>query len=791
MKKLLPTLKFFLGWPITIIAFFFILKTILTRKDFLAYDLIQFNPVLLALGMLCFFIYYFLRGYLWQKIIGNKGFNVSLRETMFLWELTELRRFVPGNIWSFLSRTVFFSEKKIPSKIIISSLIIEVEFLFLGSLVVSLFATPFVLNYVLNNLPYTQTMIIVSALAILGLVLFIFHGIFTDRINAKPFSIIKHILPNFPKRTIFFLLCISIIFMFFFGLGYYFTISSVLFLSPALIISLVGYFVLSFLFGYLSLVAPMGLGVREGAITFGLSKLTPLSLAGLAAIYSRVILIISELIFFLFTFIWKTTKSKLVQKLEFFVENHKQELVVMLLVVIYIFYFTTASFMRYDNFYTGRFDLGNMDQVVWNTKHGRIFQLTDPDGTEIISRLAIHADFFLVLLTPFYFIWSDPRMLLLIQSVVVAAGAIYVFLLAKMILRNKNYSLIFSLLYLLNPSVQYANLFDFHAVTLATTFLLGAIYYLLRKKYLLFLLLAVLAALTKEQVWTTIAIFGLIIATIGKRKVFGMSVFVICSIIFYLLIWFAIPAARGSNHFALSYYSDFGSSPTGIAKNIILYPSKTFSLLIQPDRLIYLKQLFLPLGFTSVFSPLFLIFTIPDFLINILSNNSQLRQIYFQYTATITPFLFASAIFAVKNIKKILPKLSNSVIYIFLIITTLYSAYEFGPLPGSKNPNIDMFVKQLSYKQEINNFLTSVPKRYSIAATNNLGSHLSRRQRIFTIPIGLEKADIIAFLLNDPFAQPSPAAQKKMVEKFKKDQNYEVLYQLPNDFTVFIKKSNK
>jgi uncharacterized membrane protein len=57
-----------------------------------------------------------------------------------------------------------------------------------------------------------------------------------------------------------------------------------------------------------------------------------------------------------------------------------------------------------------------MDQTVWNTIHGRIFQLTDPNGTTNISRLAFHADLILVLISPLYLIWSSPEMLLLIAD---------------------------------------------------------------------------------------------------------------------------------------------------------------------------------------------------------------------------------------------------------------------------------------------------------------------------------------------------------------------------------------
>src|ERR1035437_10917904 len=120
-----------------------------------------------------------------------------------------------------------------------------------------------------------------------------------------------------------------------------------------------------------------------------------------------------------------------------FIKKHRYAITLVVFITLYAAYFTTASFLRYDNFFTGRFDLGNMDQTVWNTIHGRIFQATDPNGTTNISRLAFHADFILILISPLYLIWSSPEMLLLLQSVVLGIGALFVFAISMSILKNK------------------------------------------------------------------------------------------------------------------------------------------------------------------------------------------------------------------------------------------------------------------------------------------------------------------------------------------------------------------
>ncbi len=98
-----------------------------------------------------------------------------------------------------------------------------------------------------------------------------------------------------------------------------------------------------------------------------------------------------------------------------------------------------------------------------------------------------------------------------------------------------------------------------------------------------------------------------------------------------------------------------------------------------------------------------------------------------------------------------------------------------------------MLTKPQNNKVIIENFLALIPERYSVAATNNLGAHLSHRKIIYTIPVGIDKADVVVFLLNDRFAQPSLNAQIKMANDMKSDKHYIKVFE-KDDFVVFKKQ---
>ncbi len=790
-NNVFPLVKFFIGWPLSIISLIFIFKVIFSNSVNSIFQIKHFDPFLFFVSVFCFLIYFSLRAITWKRIIREKGIEISHKENAYFFSISELKRYTPGNIWSFLSRSFLFEQRGLSKKDSAFSLLTEAEYIVLGSLIISIPAIFLFLNdkYLNAGLFIAVTILILF---------FIFNKSFI--LSGK----IASFLPRFSPMTNIEILLLSFFSFIFFSFGSYFATISIINLDLYFIVQHISIFALALLVGYLSIITPMGLGVREGVTIFGLSKFIPVSLAGLSAIFSRLVFMLSEVIFILFVFLWNKIINQKIQKFEGYLAEHKYELILIFAVLVYIFYFTNASFLRYDNFFTGRFDLGNMDQAVWNTRHGRIFQITDPNGTNIISRLAFHADFILILISPLYFIWSNPKVLLLLQTVILAIGALFVYLLSKNVLKNKNISLVFSLAYLLNPALGYSNLYDFHPVTLATTFLLAASYFFVKRRYIYFVVFAMLAGLTKEEVWAIISIFGLYLALSSVLKIirkdfenrfkvfirllFGVLLFLSCLAIFYYLIWYAIPQARGGNHFALSYYSDFGYSPSSIIKNIIFSPVKTLSIIFSKSQLIYLFQIFFPLGFLSFFAPIALIFAGPDFVINLLSNNGQLHEIYYQYTATITPFIFISGIYGVSRLRRIFCKIPLGFYSLIVIVPTLISAYSWGPLPGTARPNIDMFTETLQNRDVISNFLADIPPRYSIAATNNLGSHLSRRQKIYTIPVGIDKADIIAFLLNDDFAQPSLPSQIKMANEMEADKKYIEIFK-QDTFVVFEKKN--
>lgn len=786
-QKISPYLTFFLGWPLSLLALFFIGRTVVPQIPQLLQEVTSIRWTFLVIGIMSFVSYYILRSYIWYRLLHTLGYTLPLRESLYLWASSQIKRYIPGNIWSFLGVTLLFSKKRVKKSDIAHALVIEAQLVLLSALLLSSLAFPFLLQEYLDFGQWEPLLLRGSiVLIIAGILLYIAMPFLTKKVKYPFVKKINHVFPRIGYQQTVLIFASMLLSLIFFGLGYYFTLSAVIFLDPALLLFFLGYFILSLLLGYLSFITPSGLGVREGLLTVGLAKFVPLSVAGFAALFGRIILVFSEVVFIFLMYTLSQATHTYFHRVSSFLRRKSYEVVVFVFFLLFSVYFSLISILRYENYYTGRFDLGNMAQTVWNTYHGRIFELTNPDGVEIVSRLAFHADFILILFAPFYALWESPNMLLLLQAIIVGAGGFFVYLLARDILRHKALALTLTLLYFFNPSLQRATIYDFHAVTLATTFFLGAFYFLTKKKYGWFVLFAFLAGITKEQVWAVIALLGLYIAYFHKKWVLGLGIFAVCVGITYTLLWYAIPAASGGEHFALSYYqqAEEGDSPSDLITTILFDPVKTVQTVTQESRLHYLHQLLMPVGYIPLAAPLYLLFTGPDLVINMLSSKPQLHQIYYQYTANITPFLFISTIYGIRVIFRRI-KISPFVMIVFLSIMGIWSAYLYGPLPGARNPNLAMITHTFPNREAVDELLAGIPEEARVAASNGLGSHLSHRRYIYTLPNGVEEAEYILITRDDP-NNSSESNFAELIFRLKKDSSFRTIYD--DDNVIAFKK---
>ena len=305
-------LKFLIGWPLAILAIYYIYTIIAPNAGEILPRLLTIHISFLLLGMICFVIFYTLRGYVWHEILHYYSYNFPFRETLFLWEFSELKRYIPGNIWSFLGRSVLFRQRGVTKQHLATSFVVEAQLLVLSAMILSILAVPYALS--LYHIPDRLLVDVAVILAVIFFCLFFAGNTYILSLSdAKIVRLLRKVLPPFSPGKNLRLLTIDLVALLFYGMGNFLVISSLFALPSGLFLVFSGYFVLALLIGYLSIIAPTGLGVREGVVILLLKNFTQTSFAGFLALFSRIILIVSEVIFLSFAY--------MIHKRKFFVKK--------------------------------------------------------------------------------------------------------------------------------------------------------------------------------------------------------------------------------------------------------------------------------------------------------------------------------------------------------------------------------------------------------------------------------------------------------------------------------------
>jgi uncharacterized membrane protein len=394
--------------------------------------------------------------------------------------------------------------------------------------------------------------------------------------------------------------------------------------------------------------------------------------------------------------------------------------------------FSALSILRHEAFNSGRFDLGNMVQVVWSTAHGEPFRTTDLHGDQI-SRLGSHTDFLLAAFAPLWWVWPDPSLLLVAQATAVALGALPVFWLARKHVGSPRAALGFALAYLLYPPVQWLVLDDFHAVALACPLLLFGFWYLDEDRLGAFAVVSLLAVLTKEEIGFAVAGIGVWYALARGRRRAGLAI-AGAGIAFSLLMILAVmPAVSGGESDFYRRYGEVGGSPGGVVETMLTDPLHVLEVAFDGRGVGYLLRLLLPVAFVVV-APLTLVAALPELAINLLSSTTTQTSIHFHYTAAITPALVAGSVFGAARLARRRPgtavPLAGTVVAL-----AVAAGWWLGPLPypGGEDLAADSWHVD-DHDRVAERALERVPSNAVVSASNVLGAHLSERKRILSFP---------------------------------------------------------
>jgi uncharacterized membrane protein len=165
-------------------------------------------------------------------------------------------------------------------------------------------------------------------------------------------------------------------------------------------------------------------------------------------------------------------------------ELHRYRLFLAVSVGAYFAVSLTLSWLRYEELFTGNWDLGIFQQAFWATAHGHPFyEAGDYEMSGIPSLFQVHPALLLLGLEGVYAVDPSPLALFALQSLVVSTAALPLYGIARDVTGSERGALYAALLYLLWPPLLAANLYDFHLESFLPLELFGFFWLWLRGRY--------------------------------------------------------------------------------------------------------------------------------------------------------------------------------------------------------------------------------------------------------------------------------------------------------------------
>jgi uncharacterized membrane protein len=740
---------------------------------------IQIGWLLLALALL--WLTWLLELNQWRFILGRLGGALSYGEAARIWFLSNIIRYIPGNVWQFLGMSEMAAQHGIPRTATFTSIALHQAVSTLAGLLLA--AIYFALA---GHGAWFDRLRPALWLAPLGLI-FLHPRVLEATLNRaltwlkRPALRITLTVADLARL----LLAYSLVWLGF-GLGFSALVRGLTPITPAQAPWMMAGYAAAYVLGYLSLLTPSGLGVREGVLVLLLQSLFSAPLPAIIAIVARLWMVIGEIGGALTVLIgrwalrrdwpslhsahtaqpqparWKVGLKRLTAD--------RVRLAVLALFLLYVVGFSLLSIRPHDALRTHMADLGQMDLAIWNTSQGRFVQEIKDDF--VSTRLTDHVEPIFLPIALVFFLWNDVRALLILQTLALASGALVVFALARATLRPATSRLTawlpcgLALAYLVFPAVQAANLAEFHAIPFAATPILLAFWCQERRRWWGFVLACLLLLSVKEEAALLAFMLGLFVLskawlarrdravqapnvpgrdqTPGRRAhllrlsptTAGLLVMLLSLGWFYLATFVIIPhyasqvyGVQQSVYFAR--YGALGDSPAAIIKNFFTQPTLVWKIATETPRLAYLAGLLAPFGFLSLLAPEILLLSAPLLIANLFSAYPAQFSGEFHYSAPLVPYVAFAALIGVRRLLQVRPSALRLVLaWLLLWAGGCQIAAGYTPLGREfRWPEITPHARLLA------RFAAQVPASAPGSVTTALYPHFSHRQQLFKFPI--------------------------------------------------------
>ena len=250
----------------------------------------ELAPSYLLVSFLLTACWFTVRPLVWSTLLKRFGHPIPFRGAYWVFRRAELSRYVPGTIWQYVSRIYLASRYGVPAAVCMAATFLETVLLILASLGPAVWS----LDALLPDLAGFQRILLVAipvaaAVLVHPRVLNLWARL-VSRALKQPYQQLR-----MPWSTIALLWGIYLAVWVLHGLGAGVFVRGVMVIPVDRVPALASYYALAWLVAMVSVVAPAGMGIRDGVFGLLLSRLMPVGVAFTVAVAVRLWMTVLEL----------------------------------------------------------------------------------------------------------------------------------------------------------------------------------------------------------------------------------------------------------------------------------------------------------------------------------------------------------------------------------------------------------------------------------------------------------------------------------------------------------------
>ena len=290
-----------ISFSVIVIILAVIIKVFIDNWHKIHFNELAFNfPLFVSALLLSVFISLF-SALLWRYTLIILGDKIDWKDAWRITVYSQIVRYIPGKVWQYMGKIYFGKKIGLSNKKIILSTLIETICLLSGSFLASLFCLQLFISK-----GYVSVLYIILLLLAITITIFMLNPRIIEKVINRFGKkwITNPISLNFSYVQILFLVFLYFFLWMLLGFQLHLLVNSFYGISFSHWIYLASFNAFSWLIGFLSIITPSGLGVKEGIFILGFKTIVPVSFAIIVAILIRLYTIVADLlitvIFFVF-----------------------------------------------------------------------------------------------------------------------------------------------------------------------------------------------------------------------------------------------------------------------------------------------------------------------------------------------------------------------------------------------------------------------------------------------------------------------------------------------------------